>query len=98
MGKLGKIALFLLAGIGICVAVSYYAILSPGGSPDRVGSALVLLLGMIGGLMMWSAALVLAILAVRGRESRAKLTLLLVIIAFPAALAAFGFAMEMGFR
>jgi hypothetical protein len=98
MGKLGKIAKFLLIGIGLCIAVSYYAILSPGGSPDRVGSALVLLLGMIGGLMMWSAALVLAILAMRAREHGAKLTLLFVVLALPLALAGFGIAMELSIR
>jgi hypothetical protein len=97
MGKLGRVSRILLLAPVLCIALSYYAIWGPGGSPDRVGSALVTLLGIIAGLMTWSASLVLAILSIRAREAKAVPTLILNLLALPVALVAFGIAVEFGF-
>ena len=98
MSKLGRTSKILLIPLVLCIALSFYAVWGPGGAPDRVGSAVATLLGIIVGLMSWTASLVLAILSVRARERGAVPTLILNLIALPVALVGFGVAMEFGFR
>ena len=98
MKNFGRISRVLLIFLGLCVGTALFAVFSPGGSPDRIGSAIVVLLGIIGGLMTWSASLVLAILSVKGHETGAGVTLALNITALFVALAGFFVAMEFGWR
>jgi hypothetical protein len=93
----GHTSKILLLPLVPCIAISYYAIWGPGGSPDRVGSAVVTVLGIIVGLMSWAASLVFAILSVRKRESGAKRTLTINIVALVLALVSFGVALVFGF-
>jgi hypothetical protein len=98
MSKLGRVSKILLLPLVLCIALSFYAIWGPGGSPDGVGSAVVTMLGILLGFMAWTASLVLAILSVRSHEHGAVATLILNLVALLVAIVAFGIAMEFGFR
>ena len=98
MRKFSCTSKILLVPLLACILASFYAVLGPGGSPDRIGSAIVLMFGIVFGLMSWTASLVLAILSFRAREIGAGLTLTHNLLALPAAVVCFGLAMELGVR
>ena len=80
MGKFGRLSRRLIIALFVCVAVALYAAFTPGGQPEGVGSAVMVLLCFIVGLIFWGLSLVYAILSVRRQELYAYQTLRLNIV------------------